>query len=311
MPHQSHSSHSPQHNSPRLVCVGYGNMARAMLSGIIESKLFIEYEILIIGRDLQKAQSLCDDLMHANSTGKNPASKNSTNEKLTNENPTHALLQAICLDSHTPLDIEGCEVLLCVKPHALGVFTYTGKAHIVYSVMAGVRVDTIARAMSAQSFVRIMPNVGALYGKSASCVYIHTASDTDSVDMCDIQSAVRRLVESFGNCVIVDNESLIDASIATSGSAPAFLAVVAQSLIDSGIYHGLNYAQSAELVAQTFSGFAALLEHKTPDEIKISITSPAGTTARGLAALERNGVRGAFIEAGVESVKRAKELGDS
>lgn len=289
MMHHAQPSCSSQ---SKLVCVGYGNMACAMLRGIIESGLFGDYEIFVAGRDLQKAQSLCDSLMSDNPR------KNSS---------TRPHLKALCVDSHTSLNIQDCEVLLCVKPHAFGVFAYIGEARIVYSVMAGVRVDTLARVLQARSFVRIMPNVGALYAKSASCVYMRSMQS----DTKDIESAVHRLVESFGNCVIVDNESLIDASIATSGSAPAFLAVVAQSLIDSGIYHGLSYAQSKELVAQTFSGFAALLEHKSPDEIKIAITSPAGTTARGLAVLEKNGVRGAFIEAGIESVKRAKELGDS
>lgn len=277
LPMKSHapSQHSPR---PRIVCVGYGNMAYAMLKGITESKLFEDHEILIVGRDLQKAQSLCATL-------------------------THPYLEA--LDSHAPIAIEDCVLLLCVKPHAFGAFGYVGKAKIAYSVMAGVRVDTIAKVLQAECFVRCMPNIGALYAKSASCVYVRGILTDDT------KSVVRRLTESFGNCVIVDSEALIDASIATSGSAPAFLCVVAQSLIDSGVYHGLSHTQSRELVAQTFSGFAALLAHKSPDEIKTAITSPGGTSARGLAVLEKSGVRGAFIEAGIESIKRAKELGDT
>lgn len=306
--------HAPHPSQPRLICVGYGNMARALLAGIIESKLFDKYEICIAGRDLHKAQNLCDDLArtkstddsHTASTDKSPTNDNPPSTPA-DDNPTRPHLKALCIDSHTPLNIQDCEVLLCVKPHALRAFSYFGEAHIAYSVLAGVRIETIAQVLNARNFARIMPNVGALYGKSASCVYVHSTRSSGT----DIESAVRRLVESFGNCVMVDSESLIDASIATSGSAPAFLAVVAQSLIDSGIYHGLSYAQSRDLVAQTFSGFAALLEHKSPDEIKIAITSPAGTTARGLAVLEKNGVRGAFIEAGIESIKRAKELGGS
>ena len=260
MMHHTQPSCSSQ---SKLVCVGYGNMACAMLRGIIESGLFGDYEIFVAGRDLQKAQSLCDSLM-----SDNPRKDSSTRPHL----------KALCVDSHTSLNIQDCEVLLCVKPHAFGVFAYIGEARIVYSVMAGVRVDTLARVLQARSFVRIMPNVGALYAKSASCVYMRSMQS----DTKDIESAVHRLVESFGNCVIVDNESLIDASIATSGSAPAFLAVVAQSLIDSGIYHGLSYAQSRELVAQTFSFTEAAA---------IMGTSVA-VVSRSIAALERKlGVR--------------------
>lgn len=267
----------------KLVCVGYGNMARAILEGLIKSKAFQKYEILIVGRDLSKAKNLCDTLAHPH-------------------------IKPLFADSHTTLDIQDAEVLLCVKPHALRAFTYIGEAHIVYSVMAGVRIATLTETLKARNMVRIMPNIGALYGKSANCVYVQSHADEDSKT---IESAVYRLVNSFGNCVMVSNESLIDASIATSGSTPAFLALVAQSLIDSGIYHGLNYEQSKELVAQTFEAFATLLQHKNPDDIKIAVTSPSGTTARGLATLEKCGVRGAFIEAGITAVNRAKELGDT
>ena len=76
---------------------------------------------------------------------------------------TRPHLKALCVDSHTPLNIQDCEVLLCVKPHAFGVFAYIGEARIVYSVMAGVRVDTLARVLQARSFVLCCGSLSGVY----------------------------------------------------------------------------------------------------------------------------------------------------
>lgn len=263
----------------KLLFIGYGNMAKAIGAGIIESNLYKEYEILIAGRNETKAQCLCEFLRTSSKTN----------------NVSISTLKAdLCID------VEGCEVLLCIKPHAFSAFSYKGKANIVYSVMAGISVEKIQSYIKAHNIVRIMPNVGALYAQSASCVYIKNANND--------REAIIKLVESFGNCVLVDNEDLIDSSIATSGSSPAFLALIAESLIDCGVYNGLTHTQSTELVAQTFKGFATLLANKSPKDIKTAITSPSGTTARGLAVLEKCAVRGVIMQAGIESINRAKEL---
>ena len=264
----------------KLLFIGYGNMAKAIGSGIIESGLAKEYEITIIGRDETKAQALCEFLRTSSKT-------------------ENLHINALKADSH--IDVQDCEVLLCVKPHAFSAFAYNGEASIVYSVMAGIGIKNLHSHINARNVVRIMPNVGALHRQSASCVYIKNPN-TD-------KERIIRLVESFGNCVLVDNEDLIDSSIATSGSSPAFLALIAESLIDCGVYNGLTHSQSAELVAQTFKGFATLLANTSPKDIKTSITSPSGTTARGLAVLEKCAVRGAIMQAGIESINRAKELG--
>lgn len=266
------------HNNKKLLFIGYGNMAKAIALGIIESGLGKEYEIVITGRNETKAQDLCEFLRDSSKT-----------------KTTLSTLKA-----NAPIDVQDCEVLLCVKPHAFSTFSYKGEASIVYSVMAGVSVENIQSHIKTRNVVRVMPNVGALYSQSASCVYIKNANND--------KDAIIRLVESFGNCVLVDNEDLIDASIATSGSSPAFLALIAESLIDCGVYNGLTHTQSTELVAQTFRGFATLLANKSPKDIKTSITSPSGTTARGLAVLEKCAVRGAIMQAGIESINRAKEL---
>ena len=106
--------------------------------------------------------------------------------------------------------------------------------------------------------------------------------------------------------VVVDKEELIDAAIATSGSSPAFIALIAQALIDAGVREGLNCAQSRELVCGMFEGFASLLAESRPQEIIDAIASPAGTTIEGLSVLENRAVRGAIIEAAHQAVLKAR-----
>ena len=262
----------------KLLVLGYGNMARAIVKGILDSAQEFE-RITIAGRDFTKAQEFCKSFAK------------------------HKKASILCAQGIAPnatLELESFDsMLFCIKPYGIDFFKFLGNVEIAYSVMAGIDIARMKGAISAQNYVRIMPNVGAHFGESASCVFAQDSRNNDTI---------RAFVESFGNCVFVDSEALIDASIATSGSSPAFLALVAQSLIDCGVYHGLSFSQAQELVRQTFKGFASLLETDSAESIKQSVTSPNGTTARGLACLEKLGVRGAFIQAGIESVNRAQEL---
>ena len=267
----------------KLLVLGYGNMARAIVKGILDSVQKFE-RITIAGRDFTKAQEFCKSFAKHEK-----ASILCAQDIATKEIATNGVIELESFDS----------VLFCIKPYGIDSFKFAGNVEIAYSVMAGIDIARIKKAISAQNYVRVMPNVGAHFGESASCVFAQNPHNQD---------AIRAFVESFGNCVFVDSEALIDASIATSGSSPAFLALVAQSLIDCGVYHGLSFSQAQELVRQTFKGFASLLEVDSAESIKQSVTSPNGTTARGLACLEKLGVRGAFIQAGIESINRAQEL---
>jgi pyrroline-5-carboxylate reductase len=107
------------------------------------------------------------------------------------------------------------------------------------------------------------------------------------------------------------SEPLLDAVTGLSGSGPAYLFLVAESLIEAGVLAGLPRPTAAALVTQTMLGSARLLAEtgKTAEEHRAAVTSPGGTTAAGLRALEARGVRSAFIEAVWEATKRSKELG--
>lgn len=257
-------------NKQKILFVGYGNMALAIIQGFIHSNLHKQYDIEICGRNAKRALSF--------------TSANSLSDFVS------------VYDQTNILDVEDKIVFLCIKPNGLSSFVFKGQAKGVVSVMAGVKISTLRENIKSCGYVRVMPNTAAKYQKSSSAVYIEDL---------DIE-LYRDMIESFGSVVLVDKEDLIDASIATSGSAPAFVAMMAQALIDSGVREGLSCMQSQELVRGMFEGFALLLREKKPQEIIDEIASPAGTTIEGISVLEANAFRGIVLEASHRAVIKAK-----
>ena len=103
------------------------------------------------------------------------------------------------------------------------------------------------------------------------------------------------LFERLGAVVRVP-EGLIDAATAVMGVGPAYQALLTEAQVDAAVRHGLSAALASRLVVETMSGTAALLESRSYDTLAVrrEVTSPGGSTARGLEALERCGVRTAF-----------------
>lgn len=267
-----------------LLVIGYGNMAKAILTH--NDFISSHFSVLITGRDLQKA--------------KDCIAKCGIEAQI--YTPQY-------VDSKPVLDIQDKVILLCTKPKGLYNFTFQGKAQCVYSVLAGVGIEALEKQLQSSHIVRLMPNIAAFSKNSATAFYhkSYTQSsrtqDTDS----NFNAEILAFLESFGKAISVDNEALIESSIATSGSSIAFLALIAESLIDAGILEGLTHAQSQDLVKQTFLGFATELATKSPSELKYAISSPGGTTIRGLAILEELGVRGAFIKAAHTAAEHARD----
>jgi pyrroline-5-carboxylate reductase len=109
------------------------------------------------------------------------------------------------------------------------------------------------------------------------------------------------------------DESLLDAVTGLSGSGPAYVFLVAEALIEAGVLAGLPRPVSSSLAVQTLLGAARLLAESGdgPEVLRAAVTSPGGTTAAGLRALERAGVRSAFLDAVMDATARSRELGRS
>lgn len=174
----------------------------------------------------------------------------------------------------------------------------------VLSIAAGVPLATLqAAAGTGVAVVRAMPNTPALVGEGAAAISAGSAAHD-----ADMQWA-ESILGAVGKVVRV-RESELDAVTGLAGSGPAYLFLVAESLIDAGVEAGLSRETSEQLVTQLFVGSSALLrERGDPAELRRMVTSPGGTTAAGLRVLDERGLRAAFVDAVLAATARSAELG--
>ncbi len=208
-----------------------------------------------------------------------------------------------------PLAAEG--VVLAVKPadvRATGQAVATAGCARVLSIAAGVSLATLEEALDAETsrlpVLRAMPNTPALVGAGAAAVAPGTWAT--EVDL----AWAEKVLGSVGTVVRVP-EAQLDAVTGLSGSGPAYVFLVAEALIDAGVLVGLSHEISRHLAVQTLLGAARLLDEsgETPAALRSAVTSPGGTTAAGLRALEARGLRSALVEAVVAATERSRALG--
>ena len=151
--------------------------------------------------------------------------------------------------------------------------------------------------------VRSMPNTPAIVGKAVTGVSAGTRSSSEQVAL------VRELFETVGTVVEVP-ESQLDALSTISGSGPAYVFYLIEQLTAAAISKGFTPEQAAELVEGTFIGAAALLDASdaTPEQLRIQVTSPKGTTERAVAVLQDADLESVFDRATDAALARAREL---
>ncbi|NQY21821.1 MAG: pyrroline-5-carboxylate reductase [Campylobacteraceae bacterium] len=198
-------------------------------------------------------------------------------------------------------DIEGKNIIFCVKPYALESISarLTGKANSLFSILAGTKIETLKKNINAKNYIRTMPNMAASYN----------ASMTTITGDRELKNVSIEIFSKIGDTLWVNTENQLDIATAVAGSGPAYLALIAEALADGAVKSGLERAHSMKLVSGLFKSASALLEHNHPALIKDAVTSPGGTTAAGLGALEENNVRNAMIKAVEASYAKAHELG--
>ena len=175
----------------------------------------------------------------------------------------------------------------------------------VLSIAAGVPLATLEDALpGGTAVVRAMPNTPALVGAGAAAI----AGGRDASD--DDLAWAESVLGAVGSVVRV-SESLLDAVTGLSGSGPAYVFLVAEALVDAGVLAGLPRDVSVQLTTQTLLGAARLLAEsgETAEALRAQVTSPGGTTAAGLHALESAGVRAAFLDAVMAATARSRALG--
>lgn len=201
-------------------------------------------------------------------------------------------------------------IILAVKPPLVtrvldDVGAEVAQGRLFISIAAGITTQTLDQALPATArAVRTMPNTPAV--ALAAVTAMAAGSRTTREDLAQ----VRFLFEALGPVVEVD-EAMLDAVTGLSGSGPAYVLLAIEAMADGGVRMGLPRKTAVLLAAQTVFGTAKMLleSDQHPAQLRDNVTSPGGTTIAGLAALEENGARHAFISAVRAATLRSVELG--
>ena len=185
-------------------------------------------------------------------------------------------------------------MILCHKPPQLEEVAaeIRDDAGAIVSILGGVPVAAVEAAYPDKPVYRFMPNQAAEVRRGVSC-YVAGSRAADGPE--------DEILELFGRIgtVVPMPDDQMDTATAVMSCAPAWIALVAEALVDAGVRHGLDRAQADRLVAETVAGTGELLAGAgvAPAELRRRVTSPGGLTERGTAALEEAGVRAAFDSA--------------
>ena len=195
-------------------------------------------------------------------------------------------------------NLDGFIVILAIKPQSLNSLHVEGCAKGVISILAGVTLEKIKLKIDSKSYVRAMPNMAALVRKSATSL----CGDEE------LKEVSIEVLNSIGKCFWLNSENELDIATGLAGSAPAWIALVAEALSDGAVNLGLKREITYKYIAQLFEGVGEVLQNEHPAILKDKVTSPAGTTIAGITKLEEGGVRDSFIKAMEASYLRTKKL---
>ena len=200
-------------------------------------------------------------------------------------------------------------VVVAVKPQdmetLLGQISAAVTAdQVVITLAAGVRIATLESALGDTPVVRVMPNTPALLGKGIAGMAGGTHARPEHMDMA------RMVMEAVGQVVELA-ESDLDAVTAVSGSGPAYIFALAESMTEAALKLGLGEDVAADLVNYTVLGAGEMLTRtgRTAEELRRQVASPGGTTAAALAVMDREGFSDLVVRALEAAHRRSVQLG--
>jgi pyrroline-5-carboxylate reductase len=177
-------------------------------------------------------------------------------------------------------------VVLAVKPQVADAVlpaaaALVGAGTVVLSIMAGKTLASLQAALPGAAVVRAMPNTPAAIGRGISVAVANLAATAEQ------KQTAQRLLAAAGAVEWIDDESLMDAVTAVSGSGPAYVFLLAETLARAGVAAGLPQELAARLARETVTGAGELLRRSPldPATLRANVTSPGGTTAAALAVL--------------------------
>jgi pyrroline-5-carboxylate reductase len=261
--------------------IGAGNMAEAIIKGVIDAKLYKSKDIVISDIRPARVKSICKKYR----------------VKSVADNCKLAKAVNILVLSVKPQNMT--DVLKEIKGSVK-------KNLLIVSIAAGVTTKKIKKVLGDIAVVRVMPNTPALIGQGAAAIYATKKAKKRL-------NEVKRIFSAVGLAVEVDNERLIDAVTAVSGSGPAYFFLLMEEMIKTAQKLGLKKEVAERLVLQTAKGAGllaaeAIKDGKTPDILRKLVTSPGGTTEAAIKVFTKRKFEKTVQEALTAAAKRSREL---
>lgn len=260
--------------------IGAGNMAEAIIRGLLEAKLMTADRL--IASDIVEAKRQQIHLRYG--------------------------IQTVA--EGRDVGMKASILVLAVKPQDMeaalkGIAASVDQTKTIISVAAGITIAFIAERLPAKArIIRAMPNAPALVLAGAAGIAKGEYATAEDLQLAEA------IFSAVGKAVVVEEKHL-DAVTGLSGSGPAYVFLFVEALADAGVKVGLARDVARLLAAQTVLGAAKMVleSGRHPAELKDMVASPGGTTIAGLHALERGGLRGILIEAVEAATIRSRELG--
>jgi pyrroline-5-carboxylate reductase len=259
--------------------IGGGNMAEALIKGIVQSSKFKIPSDILVSEPREERRKYLEESYRVRTTNSNREVTSSCNI-----------------------------IILAIKPQNMDavldeIADLITDEKTVVSIAAGITFSYLQSKLNTKKLIRVMPNTPSIVQEGMSVISLcECFSDKDI-------ATVRGIFMSVGK-VLTLPEKYMNAITALSGSGPAFIALFIEAMIDAGVKMGLSRDNAMELSIQTLIGTAKLLETGMPPEkLREMVTSPGGTTAEGLKVFESNGLREIVMDAIEAATRRAEELG--
>ena len=259
--------------------IGCGNMGKAILGGLVASKLVSPENITVFNRSAQSVEAISQEFGSQGASSADEVAK-------------QADILIVGVKPNMMANVLG-DIRESLKPNA-----------IVVSIAAGVTLETLEFALKdGQKVVRVMPNTPALVNAGMSSI-------TPNKQMTEDESTLMvEIFSSFGKAAIVP-EYLIHSVVGVSGSAPAYVFMFIEAMADAAVLGGMPRAQAYQFAAQAVMGSAKMVLEtgKHPGELKDMVCSPGGTTIEAVKVLEQKGLRAAVMDAMQSCMAKSEEM---
>jgi pyrroline-5-carboxylate reductase len=267
-------------NHKAIAFIGSGIMAEAMIKGLLRKGLVGPQQITASGPRPERGQELYDRY-------------------------------GVRTTTHNVEAVDGADVVvLSIKPQVLCPVLEELGGHVdakalVFSIVAGARMDTIQRMLEVPAIVRVMPNTPAQIGMGIS-VWAATQATTE-----DQRGQALAILQALGEEVYMDDEGYLDMATALSGTGPAYVFLLMEAMVDAGVHLGFSRHVSERLVIETLRG-SVEYARQSPRHLaalRNQVTSPGGTSAEALYHLEKGGLRTVLSRAIWAAYQRSRSLG--